>query len=196
MRHTIPALRTACAALTLSLAAWAPMGVAAPAQGTTPDTLQNATWFAEGAVHPKHVLYAVVDPNCPFCHDLWKAAQPLYKSGVQVRYLLVGILAANSPAKAAAILEARKPAAAWDINETHWQQLPDDLGGGIAPLAHPGAKALAAIRRNEALMHALGIQGTPAVIYVDSQGRVHVAQSAPDTARLQQMAAASASHPA
>ena len=196
MRHTIPALLATFAALILGLTAWVPMGVAAPSHGAAPEALRGATWFAEGAAHPKHVLYAVVDPNCPFCHDLRKAAQPLYQSGVQVRYLLVGILAANSPAKAAAILEAPKPAAAWDFNEAHWQQLPGDPGGGIAPLAHPDTKVLAAIRRNEALMRSLGIQGTPAVIYVDPQGRLHVAQSAPDTARLEQMADASASHPA
>lgn len=193
MKQPTLLLRTTCAVLAVGLATWTAVTLAdtppGSAHGTVPvpAPLQGATWFAEGAGQPKHVLYAVVDPNCPFCHELWQSAQPLYGSGVQVRYLLVGILADNSPAKAAAILQAPKPAAAWDWNETHWQQLPGDTGGGIRPLSRPSPKSLTAIRRNEALAHELGIQGTPAIIYMDKQGRLHVVQSTPDTAALRRI---------
>ena len=196
MRQPTPALRAACAFLALGLAAWTAVTLAGTPAGSArtaaPPPLQEATWFAEGAAKPKHVLYAVVDPNCPFCHELWQSAQPLYGAGVQMRYVLVGILADNSAAKAAAILEAVNPAVAWDWNETHWQQLPGDTGGGIRPLSHPNRRSLAAIQRNEALAHDLGIQGTPAIIYMDKQGRLHVVQSTPDTAALRRIAADSA----
>lgn len=190
-------LRAVCAALAIGLPAWTQGAlVGAPVtpghQTAAPEPLQGATWFAEGAARPRHVLYAVVDPNCPFCHELWQSAQPLYKSGVQVRYLLVGFLAANSPGKAAAIIEAPRPATAWDWNETHWQQLPGDLGGGIRPLTHPRPQTLDAIHRNEALARDLGILGTPAVIYFDPQGRLHVVQSALDPTALKKLADAAA----
>lgn len=188
MRQQTPALRVAFTVLAMGLAAWIAGAPAATTHKTAAEALQGSTWFAEGARQPRHVIYAVVDPNCPFCHELWQSAQSLYRSGVQVRYLLVGILAENSPGKAAAIMEAPNPAAAWDWNETHWQQLPGDTGGGIRPLSRPSPKSLTAIRRNEALVHDLGIQGTPAIIYMDKQGRLHVIQSTPDTAALRRIA--------
>jgi thiol:disulfide interchange protein DsbG len=191
MRQPTTTLSAVCAALAVSLAAWS-VGTLADTPAATheaaPKALQGATWFVEGTAHPKHVLYALVDANCPFCHEFWQSAQSLYGSGVQVRYLLVGILAENSPAKAAAILEAPKPAVAWDWNETHWQRLPGDLGGGIQPLSSPSPKSLAEMHRNETLAHDLGIQGTPAIIYMDKQGRLQVVQSAPDAAALRRIA--------
>jgi thiol:disulfide interchange protein DsbG len=97
---------------------------------------------------------------------------------------MVGILAANSTGKAAAILEARDPAAALDLNEKRWAQLPDDFGGGIVPKRDPKDKTLMAIGENEGLMRDLGVQGTPALIYVDSHQAMHVIQSAPEPGRL------------
>lgn len=179
-------------------ATWAQASLAAPEVAPSAGVaavlkrLQGSTWVAEGSKRPAHVLYAVVDPNCPFCHDLWLSARSLDTRDVQIRYIVVGILASNSPGKAAAILEARDPAKAWDWNESHWAQLPDDMGGGIKPLDHPKPITLAAIARNEDLIRSLGIQGTPAVIYLDHHGRLHLVESAPDPVSLGRMAESAA----
>lgn len=179
----------------MSLVIWAqclratPSGAEHDADAALLARLQHSAWVAEGAKHPRRIIYAVVDPNCPFCHDLWQAAQPLYKSKVQIRYLLVGFLAANSPGKAAAILEAKHPAQAWDWNESHWAELPGDLGGGICPLTNPKPSTLSAIMSNEELAQRLGIQGTPALIYADLQGQLHMIQGANAESTLQAIAA-------
>lgn len=146
--------------------------------------LAQATWVEEGATQPQHLFYVVTDANCPYCNELWQKLRPFYGQGLQVRYVMVGILSDSSPGKAAAILEARDPVAALDQDEAGYGKLPDDLGGGIRPLAHPKTKTLAALKSNERLMRDLGGQGTPMLIYRDSKGEMRVIQSVPPDAAL------------
>jgi len=149
--------------------------------------LQRADWVSQGARHPRHIVYVITDANCPFCHDLWASLRPFYKSSLQVRYVMVGILAPSSFGKAAAILEAKNPSAALDRNEERWGQLPDDLGGGIPPLAKPTHQTSAALKANEQLMRDLGVPGTPALIYLDDHKSVHLLQSVPDPVTLREI---------
>ncbi|HEV2111396.1 MAG TPA: thiol:disulfide interchange protein DsbG [Gammaproteobacteria bacterium] len=146
--------------------------------------LGQATWVAEGATHPQHLFYVVTDANCPYCNELWQKLRPFYGQGLQVRYVMVGILADSSPGKAAAILEARDPAAALDQDEAQYGKLPDDLGGGIRPVSKPKPRTLALLKSNERLMYDLGAQGTPVLIYLDSKGELRVIQSVPPEAAL------------
>jgi thiol:disulfide interchange protein DsbG len=145
--------------------------------------LQQARWIAEGSAHPKHVLYVFMDANCPYCHRLWLALQPHYHDGLQVRNVLVGIIAPSSSGKAASALEARDPAAQLRVNEQRWGSRSDG-GGGIAPLADPSTKVLDALTHNETLMQAFGISGTPGLVYIDVAGKVHVLAGLPATAEL------------
>lgn len=146
--------------------------------------LGQAAYVAEGATHPQHLFYVVTDANCPYCNELWQKLRPFYSQGLQVRYVMVGILADSSTGKAAAILEARDPVAMLDRDEAGYGKLPDDLGGGIRPLAHPKPHTLALLKSNERLMYDLGGQGTPMLIYRDSKGEMHVIQSVPPEAAL------------
>lgn len=145
--------------------------------------LQRTRWIPIGSRHPAHVLYAFTDPNCPYCHKLWMAMQPYYHRDVQVRHIFVGIISASSPGKAAAILEARDPAAALWENEARWGTRSDG-GGGIAPLAQPSATDLKILALDQALMQDFGIPGTPALVYQDRQGKVHVVTWLPGKAEL------------
>ena len=168
------------AALVLSL----PPAVSSAADPQLWQRLSQATWVEEGARHPQHLFYVVTDANCPYCNELWQKLQPFYGQGLQVRYVMVGILSDSSPGKAAAILEARDPVAALDQDEAGYGKLSDDLGGGIRPLAKPKPRTLAALKSNEQLMRDLGGQGTPMLIYRDSKGELHVIQSVPPMAAL------------
>lgn len=146
--------------------------------------LGKATYVTEGAKQPQHLFYVITDANCPYCNELWRELQLFYGQGLQVRYVMVGILSDSSPGKAAAILEAKDPSAALDQDEAQYGKLTDDLGGGIVPLANPKPKTLAALKSNEKLMRDLGVQGTPALIYVDSHGMLQTIQSVPTLASL------------
>jgi len=146
--------------------------------------LGHAAWVAEGAMHPQHLFYVITDANCPYCNELWQELLPLYGQGLQVRYVMVGILSDSSPGKAAAILESRDPAAALDRDESDYGKLPDDSGGGIRPLAKPKSRTLAALKRDERLMYDLGGQGTPMLVYRDAKGDLRVIQSVPPATAL------------
>jgi thiol:disulfide interchange protein DsbG len=165
---------------------WASLSPAATPVAEPPlwQRLGQAAWVAEGASHPRHLFYVITDANCPYCNELWQRLRPSYARGLQVRYVMVGILSGSSPGKAAAILEARDPAAMLDKDEAGYGKLPDDLGGGIRPLAHPKPGTLAALMGNQRLMYDLGAQGTPVLIYLDPKGELHVIQSVPPQAAL------------
>jgi thiol:disulfide interchange protein DsbG len=151
--------------------------------------VKHSTWVGQGDPHAQHVIYVVTDANCPFCHDLWLSLQPFYKRGLQVRYIMVGIISDDSPGKAAAILEASSPSVALDRNEKGWAQLPGDLGGGIKPLPNPAPGTLAALKANEQLMRDLGARGTPALVYRSADHVVHVTQRALSAEELSAIAA-------
>ncbi|HET7395447.1 MAG TPA: thioredoxin fold domain-containing protein [Gammaproteobacteria bacterium] len=150
--------------------------------------LETVDWIAQGPVKPRHVLYEFVDPNCGYCHQLWSEMQAEYSHGVQVRYILLGIISDSSPYKAAAILEAADPAAALRRNERLWGQNPDgSKGGGIQPLASLDFSMRLKLMMHFKLAQNFGILGTPGLVWKDRQGQIHVRQSAPSPEELQRI---------
>lgn len=121
--------------------------------------LESARWVADGDLDAERVVYTFTDANCPFCNEMWHSARPWVEAGkVQLRHLMVGVIRADSPAKAAAILEADDPSAALIYNEVHHGE------GGIDPLDSISAQTRAELERNMQLMGELGFSGTPGVI--------------------------------
>ncbi|HET7649845.1 MAG TPA: thiol:disulfide interchange protein DsbG [Gammaproteobacteria bacterium] len=150
--------------------------------------LETADWIAEGAAKPLHVLYAFVDPNCPYCHQLWVNLQSQYQHGLQVRFILVGIISATSPTKAAAILESDNPLQAWQRNEREWNKSPGGSpGGGIAPLHQLDFSMRLRLTMNYRRARDFGIIGTPGLVWKDRTGTIHVLQSSPLPAQLAQI---------
>src|SRR5947209_8500251 len=76
--------------------------------------LDRAKWIGMGAKSAERVVYVFTDPDCPFCNDLWKAMQKARAPDVQIRYLLVAVIDADSKGKDVAILEAKDPVAAFE----------------------------------------------------------------------------------
>ncbi|MGA7799860.1 MAG: thiol:disulfide interchange protein DsbG [Gammaproteobacteria bacterium] len=142
---------------------------------------EQAAWVAEGAKSPKNVVYVMADPHCPYCHAFWLASQPYEKAGLQVRWIWVAYLRQDSAAKVAAILEAKSPVAAMRRHEETFSH------GGIAPLDNPAPQILAKIKANTALMEQFGVQGTPAILYKDSDGTPQLVVGMPSLNDLPQM---------
>ena len=140
--------------------------------------LDRAKWIATGSKSAARVVYVFTDPECPFCNDLWKALRTARAPDVQIRYLLVAVIDADSRGKDAAILESADPAATLEKQE-------HDYGhGGIAPKAALEPATSETISVNEALMAALQIYGTPGLVYLDQQGQVKVFAGMPDPSQL------------
>lgn len=140
--------------------------------------LQSANWIAEGNPQAQRVVYAFVDTRCPYCHQLWQQSQAYLKQGkVQIRDILVAVITPESLPEAAAIFSARDPAAAWNQNERNFGKNP-------APKAGAPAAALAKVQANTKLMGRLGFNGTPAIVWKDAQGQIHILQGLPRDPRV------------
>ena len=149
------------------------------------DLLQHSAWVAEGAASPSHVIYVLVDPNCPYCHALWLKLQARYARGVQVRFVMLDIISATSPGKAAAVLEAQDPARAWRRNEAGWNAAAGDVdGGAIKPDPAPPPAVRDKLGKNERLMSQLPFAGIPEIFYRDRAGAIRMLAGVPDDARL------------
>jgi thiol:disulfide interchange protein DsbG len=140
--------------------------------------LDRAHWIGSGAKSQARVVYVFTDPNCPYCNDLWKAMQAMRAPEVQVRYLLVAVIDADSRGKDAAILESSDPAAAFDESERKF------ASGGIAPKSMSQAATSATISTNEALMSDLKIYGTPGLVYLDEHRELKVFAGMPNPEQL------------
>ncbi len=132
--------------------------------------LGQASWVAEGATHPKRIVYVFTDTECPYCHKLWEASQPyLAQADIQVRHVLVAVIAPQSAGRAAAILDAPDPKAALQQHERAFGHSP------ISPQKDVPAATAQRIQDNNALMDSLGISGTPATVYKDAAGKIQMA---------------------
>ncbi len=145
--------------------------------------LGSTGYIVEGAVHhAKSVLYVFFDPNCIFCHLTWKALQPYEKAGLQVRWIPVAFLKPTSAGKAAAIMQAKDPQAAFRHNESSFNTATED--GGIKPLGKPSAASLARISQNGRLMTRFGSNGTPTLVWKNKAGDVQAIFGLPKLSRL------------
>ncbi len=140
--------------------------------------LDRAKWIATGAKSAERVVYVFTDPDCPFCNELWKAMQKARAPDVQIRYLLVAVIDADSKGKDVAILEAKDPVAAFEQSERNFDR------GGIAPKAVARPETSEIIGFNGDLMAALHLFGTPGLVYQDEQGQVKVFAGMPDERQL------------
>lgn len=142
--------------------------------------LANAEWIAEGADQPRRIVYAFVDPNCPYCWNFWRLAHIAYPRGVQVRYIVVGVLGGSSPAKAAAILAAQKPKLAFEQNEEGFR----GHSGAIAPAKHISAQIRRTLADHDALMRHFGFDGTPGIVWMTDSGEIRTVDGLPPMSEL------------
>jgi thiol:disulfide interchange protein DsbG len=159
----------ALAMTTSAMAADGPQPAWLPA--TAAASFRNASAIVEGASGSsvKSTLYVFMDPNCIYCHLVWKALQPYEAAGLQVHWIPMGFLKPDSAGKAAALLEAKDGAALLKELETHYSE--KDESGGIAPLARVSAADQAKLDNNIKLFQDLGFDGTPTLVYQGSGGR-------------------------
>jgi len=140
--------------------------------------LEKSTWVAEGATGSavKSTIYVFEDANCSFCHLTWKALQSYQKAGLQVRWVPVAFLSATSLDKAATVLSAPNPGAAFTQRHESY---------GAATKDAPASPALRdKVNANNKLMQQWGFKGTPAILYKDASGKVTATSGMPSLSLL------------
>ncbi len=144
--------------------------------------LQATTWIADGDPKAPRILYVFSDPNCPYCNLFWNQSRPWVDAGkVQLRHVMVGLIRADSSGKSAALLSARDPKAALHAHESAGK------ASTLKPLATIPQSIQKQLAEHTGLMKELGTQATPAIFYLDDQGRLQQQQGAPRPEALAQL---------
>ncbi|MCQ4323562.1 thiol:disulfide interchange protein DsbG [Stutzerimonas stutzeri] len=136
--------------------------------------MEGSSWIADGRADAPRIVYLFSDPNCPYCNLFWKQARPWVEAGkVQLRHIMVGMLRADSAGKSAALLGAKEPEAALNAHEAAGK------ASKLKPLDKIPAELERQLTDNLMLMGELGAQATPAIFYLDDNGRLQQHQGAP-----------------
>jgi thiol:disulfide interchange protein DsbG len=147
------------------------------------EQLERTRWIADGRADAPRKVYVFLDANCKYCTKFWSDARPWVNAGkVQLRHVMVGVIAPTSTGRAAALLADPDPArrlAAFE--QAHAFGVVRMMAGGprqsledpgLAPL-EPVPEALArTIAAHEDLMHEFGLRGTPGIVFRTPDGRV------------------------
>ncbi|MEK6420329.1 MAG: thioredoxin fold domain-containing protein [Burkholderia gladioli] len=133
--------------------------------------VQAAPAIVEGAsgAQVKSTVYVFMDPNCIYCHLMWRALRPYEAQGLQVHWIPLAFLKPDSTGKAAALLQAKDGAALLNTLETRYSE--KDESGGIPPLPVVPADLKAKLDANGKMFGDLGFNGTPTTIYRDKTGK-------------------------
>jgi thiol:disulfide interchange protein DsbG len=141
--------------------------------------LGQAAWIAEGARKPQRVVYVFTDSECPYCHELWQKTQKYLGDGkLQVRHIIVAVIAPSSAGRGAAILGAKDPVAALRAHELAFGHSPIKVLATVPPALHEK------LAGNERLMDSLGLSATPVIVYRNKEGQVKLVDGLPPQDRL------------
>ena len=144
--------------------------------------LESSTWIADGSADAPRIVYVFSDPNCPFCNMFWKQARPWVEAGdVQLRHVMVGMLRPDSAGKSAALLAAKDPEAALNEHEAAGK------ASTLKPIERIAPEVNEQLEANLTLMGEMGASATPAIYYLDEQGRLQQQQGAPRPEMLEQI---------
>lgn len=115
--------------------------------------------------NPDNALYIFYEPFCGACSALMNRLVPLMlNNDVDVRLIPVAWLSPDSPGAIQALVDGKSEAFA--LHEKLKQS------GKKVPTSEPTPETKANIIRNGDLMSAMGVTGTPAVIYKDASGKI------------------------
>ncbi|WP_249979247.1 thiol:disulfide interchange protein DsbG [Vreelandella olivaria] len=156
--------------------------VRVPLEAETWQLLEDSHWIQDGDDNAPRIIYTFTDANCPYCRQFWEQARPWVEAGeVQLRHIMIGILAPNSPALAATILGSEDPAATLHAHNE---------GEIINADAQP-RNVEEQVYDNNQLFEELGLYATPtsAFQYVADSGNLRIdrIQGLPSAERLVDM---------
>jgi thiol:disulfide interchange protein DsbG len=155
-------------------------------QGAAPvtwDDLSHTRWIADGRDDAPRKVYVFMDANCKYCTKFWSDSRPWVDSGkVQLRHIMVAVIAPTSAGKAATLLADPDPARRLSAYEqAHAFGVVRMMAGGphhswddpnLQPMAAIPAAVGRTLESHEALMSALRLNGTPGIVYRGLDGRL------------------------
>jgi len=147
--------------------------------------LAHAAWVPYG--HGPKILYSIFDPNCPYCHMLFKELEPLIgPDHLTVREVPVGYLTKTSLLKAATILESKNPLQTILRGESGYVF----KHGMAVELTNPSRRTRFALNHNLELLKATtGYRIVPVLVYLNRAGTAKFVAGQPDAKTLKTLIA-------
>lgn len=154
--------------------------------------MPRATTIQQG--RGARLLYVFFDPNCPYCHQLYLKLRPLVaQDGLQVRWVVLGMLTASSLPKAAAILQAPDRWKAFETNENDYDFAANGQpGGGILPAARIEPATRRLLERNLRIYRDHRLFGVPITVWKTRAGEAGMLVGVPSDEQLRALIAAAA----
>ena len=155
-------------------------------QGVAPatwDDLGHSRWIADGRDDAPRKVYVFMDANCKYCTKFWSDARPWVRSGkVQLRHIMVAVIAPSSAGKAATLLADPDPAGRLSsYEEAHAFGVVRMLADGkrhsledpnLQPMQVIPADVGHSLVDHMRLMDSLGLRGTPGIVYRGLDGQL------------------------
>ena len=147
------------------------------------EDLAHAKWIADGRDDAPRKVYVFMDANCKYCTKFWSDARPWVDSGkVQLRHIMVAVIAPTSAGKAATLMVDPDPARRLaSYEQAHAFGVVRMMTGGphhgledpnLQPLLPIPAAVGRTLENHAELMRALGLQGTPGIVFRGLDGQL------------------------
>lgn len=147
--------------------------------------LTKSTAIVEGNPNAKNILYIFLDPNCGYCHLTWLATRPYVEAGATVKWIPVSFLVREGPnasdKKNAFMLNAKNPAEALTKLKKNWKKPLTET------MPNPTPAQQEIFRKNGDLMGKFGFNGTPAMVWKDTNGKIQTSAGMPRLPELAKM---------
>lgn len=174
----------AAAAPSSTQAAMPPAQAQKPTAAELLATVQTKTfWFPVGP-QDGPVVYAFIDPTCPYCARAMRQMKEVVESGqVGLRVILTPVLSERAQAVTAGILLSEDPAAAYWRHELSLA----DFGNSDIQPRNPvdlSAQYQEAIRQNVTVFGAAGLAGVPSFVFMRDTGAVVMEGTPPNSVLL------------
>ncbi|OZA79616.1 MAG: hypothetical protein B7X64_09190 [Halothiobacillus sp. 39-53-45] len=140
--------------------------------------LNASNWIQDG--EGSKIIYVFFDPNCPYCHNV-------YDSLIKIRPL--ALLGGTSLGKAAAIIQAPDPLAAFNQSERNYGFLDSDTGGGIQPAKHITDATQSLLDENLSIIQGENLAGIPVVVFQATDSKPFYFMGQRTQAQLQELLA-------
>ncbi|HHH9650084.1 TPA: thiol:disulfide interchange protein DsbG [Pseudomonas aeruginosa] len=140
------------------------------------ERMEKSDWISDGDSSAPLKIYVFGDANCPYCTAFWSKARPWVDAGkVELRHIMLGIIKADSSAKAAALMAAADPSRALHEHESTGR------ASTLKAMSKIPADLQKKLDANMELAEDMGVAATPAIFYLGKDGRLEQQQGVPQS---------------
>lgn len=149
--------------------------------------IEKLSGIKEGKDSPLGTLYVIFDPQCPHCHNLYKASRQFVANGLSIKWIPVAVVGGTRDGKrlVAEFMQASKPQDAFK------RVMSDE---NYIPSASPNASTLEQLQENTQYLFAAfrrnpgaGQPVVPVVFFVTKQGQPQMVAGVEDVPMLTQI---------